>query len=146
MADEMKITDPATPEAAAEAEAKKKAAAEKATEAKRKKAEAEAKKKADAEKAAEGAEAEAKKAGDAEKAAKAERKRQEAEAKKAAEKEAKENAPYVEIAKRYAEHYPACKAFHITSDKQVFLEADKAEAEAHQREIGKGKVRTINVE
>lgn len=131
MADETKITDPATPEAA-EAEAKKKVAAEKTAEAKRKKEEAEAKKKADAEKAAEAAEAE--------------RKKQEAEAKKAAEKEAKENAPYVEIAKRYAEHYPACKAFHITSDKQVFLEADKAEAEAHQREIGKGKVRTINVE
>lgn len=128
MADETKITDPAAPEAA-EAEAKKKAAAEKTAEAKRKKEEAEAKKKADAEKAAA-----------------AERKKQEAEAKKAAEKEAKENAPYVEIARRYAEHYPACKAFHITSDKQVFLEADKAEAEAHQREIGKGKVRTINVE
>lgn len=125
MADEVKTTDPAAPEAAAaEAEVKKKAA-----EAKRKKAEAEAKKKADAEKAAE-----------------AERKKQEAEAKKAAEKEAKENAPYVEIAKRYAEHYPACRAFHITSDKQVFLENDKAEAEAHQREIGKDKLRTINVE
>lgn len=47
MAEETKITDPATPEAAAaEAEVKKKAAAEKAAEAKRKKAEAEAKKKA----------------------------------------------------------------------------------------------------
>lgn len=62
-----------------------------------------------------------------------------------AKQEAKANAPFVEIAERYAPHYPDCSAFHITSDKQVFLEGDKAAADEHQAELGKGTVTTIKV-
>lgn len=67
-------------------------------------------------------------------------------ARKEAEAQTKKLAPYKEIAQRYAAHYPACGEFHITSDKMVFLEGDKAEAEAHQRELPKGEVITIKPE
>lgn len=55
------------------------------------------------------------------------------------------NAPYVAIAERYAKYYPSAGEFHITSDRMVFLPGDKAEAEAHQRLLGKGELRTIKV-
>lgn len=58
---------------------------------------------------------------------------------------AQEEAPYVAIAKRYAESYPTCPEFHITSDKMVFLAGDKAEAQAHQNALGKGELHTIKV-
>ena len=74
------------------------------------------------------------------KAAAAEKARKEAEA------QAKKLAPFKAIAQRYAAYYPACGEFHITSDKMVFLEGDKAEAEAHQRELPKGEVITIKPE
>lgn len=79
---------------------------------------------------------------------KAEQKAEQVEkaARLAAEKKAKEEAPYVEIAYRYAPHYPNCAQFHITSDKMVFLEPDKAAAIEHQNFIGKGEVRTIKVQ
>lgn len=79
-------------------------------------------------------------AGDKAKAAAAEKARKEAEA------QAKKLAPFKAIAQRYAAYYPACGEFHITSDKMVFLEGDKAEAEAHQRELPKGEVITIKPE
>ncbi len=53
--------------------------------------------------------------------------------------------PYVAIAERYAKYYPSAGEFHITSDRMVFLPGDKAEAEAHQRLLGKGELRTIKV-
>ena len=67
-------------------------------------------------------------------------------ARKEAEAQAKKLAPFKAIAQRYAAYYPACGEFHITSDKMVFLEGDKAEAEAHQRELPKGEVITIKPE
>lgn len=58
-------------------------------------------------------------------------------------RKAQEEAPYIAIAQRYAGSYPNCPEFHITSDKMVFLAGDKAEAEAHQKTLGKGRLRTI---
>ena len=55
------------------------------------------------------------------------------------------DAPYVAIAERYAKYYPYAGEFHITSDRMVFLPGDKADAEAHQRLLGKGELRTIIV-
>lgn len=53
--------------------------------------------------------------------------------------------PFVVLAKQYAKHYPACDTFHITSDKQVFLDVDKSLATYHQRSLGEGEVQTIKV-
>lgn len=53
--------------------------------------------------------------------------------------------PFKALAENYAKAYPACKVFHITTDKQVFLDKDKNLAQFHQKGLGEGKVRTINV-
>ena len=53
--------------------------------------------------------------------------------------------PFQALAEKYAKAYPDCKAFHITSDRQVFLDKDKNLAQYHQKGLGEGEVRTINV-
>lgn len=46
----------------------------------------------------------------------------------------------------YARHYPDAECFHITSDMQVFLPADRSEAVHHQADIDpKKQVTTIKV-
>ena len=46
----------------------------------------------------------------------------------------------------YLKAYPKEKAFHVTSDNQVFLEKDLSLARLHQRELkNEGKVQTIKV-
>ncbi len=46
----------------------------------------------------------------------------------------------------YLKAYPKEKAFHVTSDRQVFLEKDLSLARLHQRELkNEGKVQTIKV-
>jgi hypothetical protein len=54
--------------------------------------------------------------------------------------------PFVKLAKEYAHLYPKCKAFHITSDKQVFLEDKKNMADLHQRSLKSGQVTTVNID
>lgn len=53
--------------------------------------------------------------------------------------------PFVALAKQYAKHYPDCGTFHITTDKQVFLDGNQSLAAFHQRSLGAGEVRTIKV-
>lgn len=86
--------------------------------------------------------AEAKVIEDAEKA-EADQARREAE--EAAAEQARKADPFKALAEKYAKAYPDCKAFHITSDKQVFLDKDKNLAQFHQKGLGEGEVRTINV-
>lgn len=62
-----------------------------------------------------------------------------------AEKAACNADPFETLAKRYAKAYPDCRAFHITTDRQVFLEKDKNLAQYHQKGLGGGEVRTIKV-
>lgn len=92
----------------------------------------------------------------AEKAAKAQEAKEKAatekaaaEAKKKAEAEKSSKSKFEleveKIAKEYAPHYPGDKALHFTTDKMVFLEKDIAEAQAHQVQLGKGKVVTIKI-
>lgn len=46
----------------------------------------------------------------------------------------------------YCKAYPGEKAFHVTSDRQVFLEKDKGLAVLHQNSLGNGElVQTIKV-
>ena len=78
---------------------------------------------------------------DAVKAAKAETKT----AKTRAAEQARKADPFKALAEKYAKAYPDCKAFHITSDRQVFLDKDKNLAQYHQKGLGEGEVRTINV-
>lgn len=91
-------------------------------------------------------EAEAKKKADEENAAKeAEVKKKAAEEKAAKEAEAKD--PYKALAKKYAKVYPGNKTFHITTDKQVFLEHDKNLAMLHQRGLKvDGVVKTVKID
>jgi hypothetical protein len=86
--------------------------------------------------------AEAKAIEDAEKA-EADQARREAE--EAAAEQARKADPFKALAEKYAKAYPDCKAFHITSDRQVFLDKDKNLAQYHQKGLGEGEVRTINV-
>ena len=86
--------------------------------------------------------AEAKAIEDAEKA-EADQARREAE--EAAAEQARKADPFQALAEKYAKAYPDCKAFHITSDRQVFLDKDKNLAQYHQKGLGEGEVRTINV-
>ena len=86
--------------------------------------------------------AEAKAIEDAEKA-EADQVRREAE--EAAAEQARKADPFKALAEKYAKAYPDCKAFHITSDKQVFLDKDKNLAQYHQKGLGEGEVRTVNV-
>lgn len=86
--------------------------------------------------------AEAKVIEDAEKA-EADQDRREAE--EAAAEQARKADPFKALAEKYAKAYPDCKTFHITSDKQVFLDKDKNLAQFHQKGLGEGEVRTINV-
>lgn len=51
--------------------------------------------------------------------------------------------PIRELAMSYARHYPNCPAFHITSDRQVFLSGDLSAAVNHQRTLEEGEMRTI---
>lgn len=51
--------------------------------------------------------------------------------------------PLVVLAMQYAAYYPNNSAFHITSDRQVFLSGDLSQAQNHQRTLGVGEVRTI---
>lgn len=67
------------------------------------------------------------------------------EAVKAAAEQPRKTDPFKALAASYAKYYPHCKAFHITSDKQVFLDKDKNLALLHQAGLGEGEVRTINV-
>ncbi len=53
--------------------------------------------------------------------------------------------PFLALAKQYAKHYPDCDTFHITTDRQVFLDGNKSLAAFHQRSLGGGEVRTIKV-
>lgn len=56
------------------------------------------------------------------------------------------NDPYETLARRYAKYYPSCKVFHITTDKQVFLEENESAARFHQRTIlGGGEIKSIKV-
>ena len=46
----------------------------------------------------------------------------------------------------YKKAYPKEKAFHVTSDKQVFLEKDRGLAMLHQRSLGNGEnIQTISL-
>lgn len=51
--------------------------------------------------------------------------------------------PIRELAMSYAKYYPNCLAFHITSDRQVFLSGDLSAAVNHQRTLAEGELRTI---
>lgn len=51
--------------------------------------------------------------------------------------------PLVVLAMQYAAYYPNNSAFHITSDRQVFLSGDLSQAQNHQRTLGMGELRTI---
>lgn len=54
--------------------------------------------------------------------------------------------PYAEIVKRYSKLYPNNRIFHITSDMQVFLAADKSLAVMHQNSLGvEAKVQSITI-
>lgn len=44
----------------------------------------------------------------------------------------------LEMLSAYAEAYPDAKGFYVSSDRQVFLEKNKAEAFAHQRSLQPG--------
>ena len=67
------------------------------------------------------------------------------DAEEAAAEQARKADPFKALAEKYAKAYPDCKAFHITSDRQVFLDKDKNLAQYHQKGLGEGEVRTINV-
>ncbi len=54
--------------------------------------------------------------------------------------------PFTKLAGEYKKLYPDNKTFHITSDKQVFLEKNKGDAESHQRSLKEGKVTTVKVD
>lgn len=71
--------------------------------------------------------------------------REAVKAAEAAETQARKADPFKALAEKYAKAYPECRAFHITTDKQVFLDKDKALAKFHQKGLGEGEVRTINV-
>lgn len=45
----------------------------------------------------------------------------------------------------YVKAYPGEKVFHVTSDRQVFLDKDYNFAKAHQRGLGKGEIKTYNL-
>ena len=45
----------------------------------------------------------------------------------------------------YRKAYPTCRAFHVTSDRMVFLEADSGLARVHQNNLGSGEVKTYKV-
>ncbi len=45
----------------------------------------------------------------------------------------------------YRRAYPTCRAFHVTSDRMVFLEADSGLARVHQNNLGSGEVKTYKV-
>ncbi len=53
--------------------------------------------------------------------------------------------PFAALAKEYAKLYPKNKIFHITSDKQVFLEGSKGLADLHQRGLKGGAVTSITI-
>ena len=67
------------------------------------------------------------------------------EAEEAAAEQARKADPFQALAEKYAKAYPDCRAFHITSDGQVFLDKDKNLAQYHQKGLGEGEVRTVNV-
>lgn len=45
----------------------------------------------------------------------------------------------------YIKSYPDEKAFHVTSDRQVFLDKDYNLAKLHQNSLGKGELKTYNI-
>ena len=45
----------------------------------------------------------------------------------------------------YVKAYPKEKVFHVTADKQVFLDKDYHFAKAHQNGLGKGEITTYNI-
>lgn len=45
----------------------------------------------------------------------------------------------------YIKSYPGEKAFHVTSDRQVFLDKDYNLAKLHQNSLGKGELKTYNL-
>lgn len=45
----------------------------------------------------------------------------------------------------YRKAYPKCRAFHVTSDRMVFLDGDLSLAKVHQRSLGGGEVETHKV-
>lgn len=58
---------------------------------------------------------------------------------------ASKNDPFEALAKKYAKLYPDNKVFHITEDKQVFLEDHERDARMHQRSLKTGEVHSIKV-
>ncbi|PZP42591.1 MAG: hypothetical protein DI598_16795 [Pseudopedobacter saltans] len=45
---------------------------------------------------------------------------------------------------RYKKLYPQNKVFHLTSDKQVFLDSGKRDADAHQKTLGYGSLKSYH--
>ena len=45
----------------------------------------------------------------------------------------------------YRKAYPKCRAFHVTSDRMVFLESDRNAALVHQQSLGEGTVETFKM-
>lgn len=65
---------------------------------------------------------------------------------KTVEPKAKSLDPYEQLAEQYAKRYPDNKIFHITTDKQVFLQGDLSLAIMHQATLkAVEKVRSITV-
>ncbi len=58
----------------------------------------------------------------------------------------KEDSALTKLAKEYRKLYPGNKTFHITSDRQVFLDKDKGLADLHQRGLNDGKVTPITID
>lgn len=49
-----------------------------------------------------------------------------------------------ELIARYKKLYPQNKVFHLTSDKQVFLDTGKRDAENHQKTLGEGSLKSYH--
>lgn len=56
-----------------------------------------------------------------------------------------EDDPFVKLAKQYAKLYPKNKVFYITTDMQVFLEADKRLAAMHQKTLDPDAYITVKI-
>lgn len=52
---------------------------------------------------------------------------------------------YPAFLESYVKAYPNEKVFHVTSDRQVFLDKDYHMAKVHQRSLGKGEITTYNI-
>lgn len=68
-----------------------------------------------------------------------------AEKTKTAAKAAAKKPKYPAFLDGYIKAYPKEKVFHVTADKQVFLDKDYHFAKAHQDGLGKGEITTYNI-